>query len=433
MSIGRNDPCPCGSGRKYKKCHFDADAARGRNHADDVRSPLHDLDNRVVLEIAEFVGDRFPVDVAEAGTWLFEWPFMSQQFAICWIAWIEDFDGRTAAAHYLADRGWSLPAGAREWMQSQMGTPLSIWQALSVDGSSLRIRDQFTGDERTIHDVAMSRGIEANYFFLGRIVDHDGVSVAAGVQENPLRPLIAAPVIETVRKTLRRKTNVPRERLLDEKIAVKMLSEWIYAIEKMVRPPRLANGDGDPFLPTTERWAFAADARDEVRARLLTIEGASEDDNGVIAIFRASDETITAFLRLSAQSLEVETNSLARADAIQAQIENVGSGLLTRGLRSHSDPESALREARQAGARNPKHEPDEDELAMMREYKAQYYAKWIEEPLPALDGISPRAASATREGRRKLVLLLDDLEILERNQPEGGRLDVAGLRRELGL
>src|SRR5687768_8286214 len=23
---GRNDPCPCGSGRKYKKCHGEADA-----------------------------------------------------------------------------------------------------------------------------------------------------------------------------------------------------------------------------------------------------------------------------------------------------------------------------------------------------------------------------------------------------------------------
>jgi len=20
--VGRNDPCPCGSGKKYKKCHF---------------------------------------------------------------------------------------------------------------------------------------------------------------------------------------------------------------------------------------------------------------------------------------------------------------------------------------------------------------------------------------------------------------------------
>jgi hypothetical protein len=28
MKIGRNDPCHCGSGKKYKKCHEAADAAR---------------------------------------------------------------------------------------------------------------------------------------------------------------------------------------------------------------------------------------------------------------------------------------------------------------------------------------------------------------------------------------------------------------------
>jgi len=27
MKLGRNDPCHCGSGKKYKKCHAAADAA----------------------------------------------------------------------------------------------------------------------------------------------------------------------------------------------------------------------------------------------------------------------------------------------------------------------------------------------------------------------------------------------------------------------
>jgi preprotein translocase subunit SecA len=27
--VGRNDPCPCGSGKKYKKCHMPADESVG--------------------------------------------------------------------------------------------------------------------------------------------------------------------------------------------------------------------------------------------------------------------------------------------------------------------------------------------------------------------------------------------------------------------
>jgi hypothetical protein len=26
--IGRNDPCPCGSGKKYKQCHYEQDRAK---------------------------------------------------------------------------------------------------------------------------------------------------------------------------------------------------------------------------------------------------------------------------------------------------------------------------------------------------------------------------------------------------------------------
>jgi preprotein translocase subunit SecA len=27
--VGRNDPCPCGSGKKYKKCHMLSDQGQG--------------------------------------------------------------------------------------------------------------------------------------------------------------------------------------------------------------------------------------------------------------------------------------------------------------------------------------------------------------------------------------------------------------------
>ena len=27
--VGRNDPCPCGSGKKYKNCHMNAESSKG--------------------------------------------------------------------------------------------------------------------------------------------------------------------------------------------------------------------------------------------------------------------------------------------------------------------------------------------------------------------------------------------------------------------
>jgi hypothetical protein len=34
MKIGRNDPCPCGSGKKYKKCCEAADQQKARTELD---------------------------------------------------------------------------------------------------------------------------------------------------------------------------------------------------------------------------------------------------------------------------------------------------------------------------------------------------------------------------------------------------------------
>jgi len=36
MKLGRNDPCHCGSGKKYKACHLGADEAAARKKAADA-------------------------------------------------------------------------------------------------------------------------------------------------------------------------------------------------------------------------------------------------------------------------------------------------------------------------------------------------------------------------------------------------------------
>ncbi len=45
--VGRNDPCPCGSGKKYKQCHLGQDETSPQAGADAVRS-----DSRVTGAIA---------------------------------------------------------------------------------------------------------------------------------------------------------------------------------------------------------------------------------------------------------------------------------------------------------------------------------------------------------------------------------------------
>ena len=36
--VGRNDPCPCGSGKKYKRCHLEKDAHKQRIRSDSAKT-----------------------------------------------------------------------------------------------------------------------------------------------------------------------------------------------------------------------------------------------------------------------------------------------------------------------------------------------------------------------------------------------------------
>lgn len=65
--------------------------------------------------------------------------------------------------------------------------------------------------------------------------------------------------------------------------------------------------------------------------------------------------------------------------------------------------------------------------------KTKHYADWVDHPLPALDGRTPRTAARSKAGRRQLEVLLKDMEEHEARGPKGQRYDFSGIRAELGL
>lgn len=73
-------------------------------------------------------------------------------------------------------------------------------------------------------------------------------------------------------------------------------------------------------------------------------------------------------------------------------------------------------------------------LEIVRAMRAEHYRRWLDKGVPALGGLTPRAA-AKRKGapRETLRLLLAEIENSEARRPEAQRYDVAGLRRELGI
>jgi len=65
----------------------------------------------------------------------------------------------------------------------------------------------------------------------------------------------------------------------------------------------------------------------------------------------------------------------------------------------------------------------------------EYYDDWIDEPIDALNGKSPREALKTKYGRSKLISILSELERLYQHAKKMGEpyYDIKKLRNKLKL
>lgn len=440
MSVGRNDPCPCGSGRKYKKCHLAEDAAKSPARAPDTTpSPVHELDARIMESVLALLELRFPGEVAEELAFLEADPDLDGRFAVPWLAYTALYHGRTGVDWYLEDRGWTVSAKARAWLDAVRASWLSIWDVESVEPGRIVLFDVLTETEKTVYEISAARTMKSGDVVLTRVVDFEGQSFLTSLYPVPLRPMHAMDIAETIRRVVRRKNVVPPERLRNPKIASRMLDEWGRVVAAVSLPPRLANTDGDPILFTQDRWQIAEGSQHAIAARLLAMDDVEETDDGFVFLTPPSPDpeagsTILGGLTIDERTMRLETNSLARADALVTRIEAACGDLARARIRSHTDPLSMLDAARSSGSPTtdaPEHTAETS--AIVRAYKERHYATWPDEPVPALQGRTPREAVQTREGRRRVDALLRDLELHEAKWPEAERFDFEILRRELGV
>jgi len=431
----------------YKNCHLRLDEQAREEAAQ--RHRLHDLDNDLVARIAVFASRRFGTDFTRA---LDEFADQAEldQLGEPWVIYDLPLDGRTPAEWYLEEQPEVLDAGERGWIEAQVSAWLSVWEVTDVEyGTSLTLRDLLTGQIRTVQEARGSRTLVLRDTILGRLVDFDGASLLCGVHSRPLPPVEADLVVERARRKLGRKSSVPIERLRDPGFGKYLLRAWDRAVSRLDRkfsqPPVLHNMDGDPLQLTTDTFQVQHGRQDTMVNSLAGWPDvvAHEDADGRDFVFEREPRSDGAGLETVVIGrayfenglLHVETNSLKRADALKERIEEDFGDHLQHKERRHHDPfAGGGLTGIPAGPARKTLEPASPELdERTRQYKQQYYADWIDQPLPALNGETPRAAAQSDEGRRAVDLLIKDMENSEHREPEATRFDFSDIRRKLGL
>lgn len=180
---GRNDPCYCGSGKKYKKCHMAADKEQEKE-----RKRLADAATWMRRDLLKYARDeRFAESFAVAlpvywnGLYTIEnAELMSQNEAFRFIDWfVFDFqleDGSRLLEVYREEHYEDLAEPQKvvidTWMTAK---PSSAYEFLGHDGQILHVREFMTGEELDVFEAGGRGPLEPGDLLLGRpvqIQDH---------------------------------------------------------------------------------------------------------------------------------------------------------------------------------------------------------------------------------------------------------------------
>jgi len=173
---GRNDPCPCGSGKKYKRCCLDRDrsgpattreerasALAALTHfAEEVLGPEEDAAHQ------EFYG-RWEDRVDELDD---DWTQISEATFDMWFLFDRRTDdGRQAVDLFLAADP-PLGAGERAYLDRLRGTAMRLYEVVDLSpGTSVDLRDVLTGARVRVHERLGSRSFMRHMHVAARVVD----------------------------------------------------------------------------------------------------------------------------------------------------------------------------------------------------------------------------------------------------------------------
>lgn len=187
--VGRNDPCPCGSGKKYKKCC----ALRG---ADDIFNTSLDPFTQYNEQFTEIKLklDRYYTNTIKRlrrdsrKTFLFyavnhSLPPEHESLYSDWL-W---FDRQTPeelspAEHYLQENGSFMDKPLQECLQALCNSSLSIYKVIDSRDTILQVRDLFANENREVLlKEPWSNSCEHAVLVLGRLVGVAQAQIFSGM------------------------------------------------------------------------------------------------------------------------------------------------------------------------------------------------------------------------------------------------------------
>lgn len=363
---------------------------------------------------------------------------------------------RRLIERFRDDCAGSLSEECREMLDQWLQSRLGFYEVISVNpGEGLTIRDIFTGQRFQICERTASRAVHRYDLLFTRplkVFGTYGVSVAGLVIPRTWKTSLEGAIRCELARYRKRNPGAGWDQFFREK-AYKINRLIVRMLLDRSRP-RLRTSSGEALLPS-RAWFEVADAdADAVSAVLHDHEhfkpqlierdkdgrlikagwtwfGPMTDDMAPVTGSLVLGEVRLQRGFLSLQCLSHERLEMGK----QLLFELLGRSVRHR-LDDFKNPPAVgaydglnTRSQASGGALSP-------EVAdAVQRFLNNYYRRWVDEPVPALDGSSPRDACQTTEGRNQVIELLKLLENMEEKKRRSGEpyVKVSVIRQELGL
>jgi len=472
---GRNDPCWCGSGKKYKNCHM---------REDDLAASRALLHNNLIRRLDEYaLQPEFKSDFESAFEFFFNRKFKVPNdeedmidFQRALDYFIHDYhlpDGKRVIERFAAEHGRRLSADERALIGDWQHSRLTAFEVSAVErGVGMRLCDLLSGEKFDVREKRGTQDLSRWEIVVSRLMrtgDHYEMGGATGMRLPPRYR-------EGLRSFLDEQWehyqfNHPESTYEDFLHASSQLLMQFVAdeiIPALSTPPTVVTAEGD----LSEFCVATFDVLDYTVA-LAGLRGAEEfveenEEDGEISFgwheVGASLDLLCAHgpafehkepigadtsigtesgairglghLSLTREVLTLQVNSRRRLKA--------GKDLLAQRLgnsiQHRADEIKSIKEMLAQMPEKPDEESEEEELpeeieALQAEMAARYHRHWLDLKIPALEDQTPREAVKTFGGRVRVMRLLKEIEVSESARVRGGKIayDFTELKQELGI
>ncbi len=494
MKVGRNDPCPCGSGKKYKHCCLAGSAQASQAPQNVIWRRLRRVLEGHPKRLAAFTQDVYGLTAFEEAwaefrcwetdedTFNEESPLAAPFLLWCFHCWAPDVEtkiqdeslrGQSPTAEFLRRRGQRLDPLYRRYLEACLEAPFSVHEILTVEHDrGFRAREVLTGQERDVSDSFATEFMQPGDLLYGQLVDIECITLLEGWSPVVLPPKDKIEIIELRRRVMPAQSlGSPAERLRDWDMEIR--DTYLELGEDVLYgdAPEDYEAEGKPLFPASSLYeidsaqiAFdalkqlsglpegelldeAARGRDgEILSATIDWDprGENEETEGVVALLTINRQSLIGHFDSAEHAVQfrqiVQDLLGSRARHITTRTEETENSIAEddrydgEGFARDEDSDLFLDEDANAAIGGAEPEDSAVVAAALRRLVEKEYEEWTTTPLLELEGRTPAQAIADPEGREMVEALV--LQI-ERDVDSGGLpLDPAfpqRVREQLGF